>query len=301
LIISDLSYKQLTKLAAGNGLGLKTGPFTISVRTSIDTILEGIYQLYSDFPLLIDPELVDFSIRIDHSQGLRRFYRPQVIFSLDGRKPFHPLPLSQALPVFEWGLNWCISSQAHQYLILHAAVVEKNAKAIILPAPPGNGKSTLCAGLVSAGWRLLSDEMALLDTKTLQVIALPRPIALKNESIDIISNYHRDFDMGPLSYGTIKGTVGHVRPPVDSVRKQGQASYVYGVVFPEYQASQPAQLTEETKARSFIELVSNSFNYHVLGLNGYHLLGELVSSRRMYRFRYSKLQEAVQVFDDLVS
>jgi predicted ATPase len=30
---------------------------------------------------------------------------------------------------------------------------------VILPAPPGSGKSTLCAALVTRGWRLLSDEL----------------------------------------------------------------------------------------------------------------------------------------------
>ena len=52
---------------------------------------------------------------------------------------------------------------AHQYLIIHAAVVEKNGLAAILPAPPGSGKGTLTAGSVLSGWRLLSDELTLID------------------------------------------------------------------------------------------------------------------------------------------
>jgi hypothetical protein len=42
-------------------------------------------------------------------------------------------------------------------------VLERGGRALLLPAPSGSGKSTLCAGLAFNGWRLLSDELALLD------------------------------------------------------------------------------------------------------------------------------------------
>src|SRR3546814_17273791 len=71
--------------------------------------------------------------------------------------------LGQALPMLEWGLNWCIGAHGHQFLIIHAAVIERNGLAAILPGAPGSGKSTLTACLVHNGWRLLSDAMALVS------------------------------------------------------------------------------------------------------------------------------------------
>ena len=103
---------------------------------------------------------------------------------------FNPLPAEQAFPLLEWGLNWCVATQCHQYLILHAAVLERGGRALIMPAPPGSGKSTLCAALVARGWRLFSDELALIEIGGGQIVPLPRPISLKNESIDrIISGF----------------------------------------------------------------------------------------------------------------
>ena len=69
--------------------------------------------------------------------------------------PFQPLPAYMALPALEWGINWCVANRANQYLMLHSAVVEKRGSAIVFPAWPGHGKTTLCAGLMLSGWRLL--------------------------------------------------------------------------------------------------------------------------------------------------
>ena len=65
--------------------------------------------------------------------------------------------------MLEWGLNWCVAGHAHQYLMLHAAALERNGRAVILPGDPGAGKSTLTAALMLSGWRLLSDEITLVD------------------------------------------------------------------------------------------------------------------------------------------
>src|SRR3546814_15972535 len=82
--------------------------------------------------------------------------------------------------MLEWGLNWCIGAHGHQFLIIHAAVIERNGLAAILPGAPGSGKSTLTACLVHNGWRLLSDEMALVSLQDGGLTALARPISLKN-------------------------------------------------------------------------------------------------------------------------
>jgi HprK-related kinase A len=104
-------------------------------------------------------------------------------FSIDDEIPFTPLPFDEAVAMLEWCLNWCIESRAHQYLIIHAAIVEKHGSACVLPAPPASGKSTLTAGLASRGWRLLSDELTLIDPMSGFAVPIARPIGLKNESI----------------------------------------------------------------------------------------------------------------------
>ena len=76
-------------------------------------------------------------------------------FFFDKKKPFDTIPTGQAYAFLEWGMNWCVSLHANEYLKLHAAAVSREDATIIMPGVPGSGKSTLCAALGLNGWRIL--------------------------------------------------------------------------------------------------------------------------------------------------
>lgn len=192
MIISSVAQRDIKTQLSREGIYFRTGPFVVHLKTRIEDIVNNFYALYAGYPLVKDDSYADFHVRIDMPVNIRRWLKPQVFFYLDEIIPFKPLPFNQAYPMLEWGLNWCIANHAHQYLIIHAAVVEKYGKAIIFPAQPGSGKSTLSAALVSRGWRLLSDELALLSLSQQLLVPLARPINLKNESIDIIKKFNPD-------------------------------------------------------------------------------------------------------------
>jgi HprK-related kinase A len=186
---------------ASDGLLLRTGPFCIRLRANAPQFFETLRLLYDDTLIVEDDRLpvIDYHIQLSRPRNLRRWWRPQVFFLTDTETPFAPFPLEQAFPLFEWGVNWCIAMQAHQYLMLHAAVVERGGKALILPALPGSGKSTLCAALTYRGWRLLSDEFGLVRPESGTIIPLPRPIPLKNRSVSVFQAFAPEAVVGPIS------------------------------------------------------------------------------------------------------
>lgn len=295
----QLSPSRLRKQLAGRGIWLRTGPFSLRIQSSLRAVAEGLFELYGQFEVRdTQNSFADFHVEIN-SPGLRRWLRPQAHFSFDGDYPFKPLPLDQAYPMLEWGLNWCISMHAHQYLIIHAGVVEKNGLAAILPAPPGSGKSTLTAALVLSGWRLLSDELTLIDRQTGWIHPLPRPISLKNESIAIIQRFNEKAFINRASHDTAKGTVAHMRPPRESVRRQHEAARAGWVIFPKWTAHAPASLTPRSKAQTFIYLAQNAFNYSHLGEDGFKVGTQVIEQTACYDFQYSQLNEAVDIFDKL--
>lgn len=298
--LQQLPAAELRRQLAGAGLWLRTGPFSQRVRSRIPFVVEGLAELYGQFEVDSTHEaFADFHVSVNPPANLRRWLRPQVAFSLDGLQPFKPLPRDQAFPMLEWGLNWCVSTQAHQYLIIHAAVVEKNGLAAILPAPPGSGKSTLTAGLVLSGWRLLSDELALVDRNTGLLQPLPRPVSLKNRSIGVIREFAPEVFINRPSHDTVKGTVAHMRPPDESVSRQHETARPGWVIFPKWEPRVPTTLTPRSRAQTFMFLAQNAFNYSHLGADGFRVGTALIDRTRCYDFHYSRLHEAIAAFDRL--
>lgn len=299
LTVSSLTPAQLRARLGGPGLDFQTGPFSNRIHSNIPQLADGLAVLYGDYPLNAAGGFADFHLDLSQPGGIRRWWRPQVRFEQDGKQPFKPLPVAQAQPFCEWMMNWCVSNRAHGYLVIHAAVLEKNGRGIILPAPPGSGKSTLCAALACRGWRLLSDELTLVRHEDGMLVPLPRPVSLKNRSIDVIRAFAPEAVFGAVVDGTMKGTVGLLRAPTDSIRRAGEAAAPHAIVFPQWEEGAPAVLAAMPRARMFMKVADNAFNYTLLGAQGFATLAALAERSAGYTFRYSKLDDAMDVFERL--
>ncbi|NHZ78009.1 HprK-related kinase A [Massilia sp. CCM 8695] len=297
--LSALSRAELGRRLRDGSIDLQTGAFVTRVHSPFASVADGLHLLYGDYPLLENNGFADFHVDVAPPPSLRRWYKPLARFVYDGIVPFLPLPAAQAFPMFEWGMNWCVSSRAHGYLILHAAVVEKQGRAAILPAPPGSGKSTLCAALVSCGWRLLSDELALVRPEDGLLAPLPRPISLKNGSIEVMRRYQPDAVISRPVPDTTKGTVAHLKAPAGSIARAAELARPGWIVFPKYAAGAATTLLDVAPARAFMRVAENGFNYSVLGARGFATLGDLVAQTRCIDFTYSALDEAVAMFEQL--
>lgn len=282
-----------------DGFFLKTGPFVTRLVTEIPDLLAQIALLYQGHEIARQADFADFHIALDRPWGPRRWYRPQVQFSVDGVRPFNAMPLDQAMPMFEWGLNWCIANHPMPFLILHAAVVEKQGRAIIMPGVPGAGKSTLTAGLVSRGWRLLSDELAIISIADGLLHGLARPLSLKNESIAVIRDFAPDLRMTAPVEDTVKGRVALVKAPDDSIARVGEPARPTWIIFPKYLNGLPAVLERRAKAETMLQLARNAFNYSIYGAQAFNLLADIVDRCGCYKFTYALLGEAIEIFDAL--
>ncbi|MBK9028860.1 Hpr(Ser) kinase/phosphatase [Candidatus Propionivibrio aalborgensis] len=299
--ISEFTEAELVGRLRCGELLLNLGPFVARLRTDVATIAHDIALVYADFNTSPNDTFADFYVEVSLESGLRRWVKPQVRFYFDGRPSFIPLPAAQAFAMLEWGLNWCVAAHSHQYLIIHAAVVERDGRAAVLPAPPGSGKSTLCAGLVNRGWRLLSDELALFDMDSNLIYGMCRPVNLKNVSIDVIKQFAPDAVMTQPVPDTTKGTIALMRPPVESVKRMNQPARPTWVVLPKYAAGAPPMLVRHSRARCFMLIAEQSFNYHIHGSRGFDAVGQLIDHSQCFQLTYSSLDDAERVFDDLLA
>jgi HprK-related kinase A len=248
-------------------------------------------RLYGEFPMRDSVE-GHFDVAVVGGRGLHRWVRPQAAVVINGTTPYLPLPASLAGAMLEWGLNWCIG-RAHHLVVLHAAVVERGGRALILPAPPGSGKSTLCAALAYSGWRLFSDEFALIDPATGIVWPVPRPISLKEASIDIIQARHPEVVFGPEGRDVEGVRFAHARPPSASVTRANEPATPAWIITPRYVPGSPTVLTPLPKAQALVSLADQSFNYNYLGDAGYLCLSQLVQRVECYSLEYSDLDDAL--------
>ena len=202
--------------------------------------------------------------------------------------------------MMEWGLNWCVSTHSHERLVIHAAGIERFGRAMILPGSPGSGKSTLVAAMVLSGaWRLLSDELVRIDPQTRLVHPLPRPISLKNQSIDVIRIKAPSAVISPVVRDTLKGTVAHLRAPRASVELQHQTAIPAWIVFPRFLREASLSMRELPKGEAFMRLADNSMNYGVLGEHGFDLLGAVVDACECYECEYGDLAQVSPALDRL--
>lgn len=287
---------ELREDLAGGGLRLEMGPFLVRIRSDISAVAEHVRQLYTDFPVRSgDGEHI--SVAVTRPRGLRHVIRPQAMLTVNGTSPFLPLPATLAGPFVEWGLNWSIGRTAHRWLVLHAAVVERDGLAMIMPARPGSGKSTLCAALVLAGWRLFSDEFGLVDPTTGRVSPIPRPISLKDRSIGIIRGRGPDVVMSPERVDVEGARFVHMKPPTDSVGRAREPAQPAWVVVPKYAAGERTSLERQPRARTLMALADQSFNYNYLGPQGFRCVADLMGECECLALRYSDLDDALAVLD----
>ncbi|WP_158971612.1 HprK-related kinase A [Paraglaciecola sp. L3A3] len=278
-------------------------PFSFSVNTDLPQVAQNLATIYGErFKKTVDTvdtvdEVADYELSVQKSSGLRSFIRPQARFFCDQLEPFKPLSFQKAYAFLEWGMNWTVAGNEVQHVIIHSAVLAKGNKAILFPAPPGSGKSTLTAYLAHNGWRLLSDEMALIIPNSKTVVPFVRPICLKNQSIDIAKKLFPEGKFSDIARDTHKGDVIHLSPPELSWQNRTETAELVGVVFPNYRVDQDLQIYQLDKTQAFMQLVDNAINYSVLGGQAFNTLTHVIEGVQTFEIFHNDLQQVAEFLE----
>ncbi|MBB5205714.1 hypothetical protein HNQ51_003041 [Inhella inkyongensis] len=282
-------------------LQIDIAPFRVRLRSSYPGVAAHVSRFYADYPQSPGSAggFVDFDIEILPGKGLRRWWAPQARFLLDGVEPFHPLPGEQAGPLFEWGLNWSVAHRALGFLVMHAAVLARNGRALMLPGFPGAGKSTLCASLTfMRGWQLFSDELAIYDPARAQLLPHPRPISLKNESIARVQAMP-GAQLGPVFRATRKGDIAHAACPQASVQAAHRPAELAWLVFPRFEAGAESSVEEISRVEAFVLLSEQNFNQERMGEAGFTAACALLDGARCFQIRYGSTEAGLALIDEL--
>lgn len=258
-----------------HSLRLTVGPVTFRIGCEWRAPVDALRHLYAGYDCA--KAVADFTVRLEAERPWRRWVRPSIAIRGDYMLPeAAPLSLAHGLLAAEMGMNLQMALGQKRFLLLHAASVERDGRALLLTGLSGAGKSTLSAILGERGWRFMGDEFALLGLDDGLLHPFPRAVSLKNGAIDAMRAMLPDDRFGPRLDGTPKGTIRHLRPSVEAVARMREPAPPALILFPRFGRDWPAEVRPVGEAELFMRLTQASTNYVALGEPAFAALTALV-------------------------
>lgn len=115
-------------------------------------------------------------------------------------------------------------------LVWHAAAVERNGRAVLLPGQSGSGKSTTVLTLLALGWRFMADDVSVLskDDNRIRVSGRETSLFVTSGSLDLVPEWRRLRSRVRRR----KGTQWKYRLDLSRVRSTRAQSRVTTLLFP---------------------------------------------------------------------
>ncbi len=274
----------------------RIGEMDVALRSEFDEAREDFASLYQHCRYEGD-EPAD-PIRIEIRRGRRSLLgrRRHVIYG-DGKPLWTARRANEVLPYVEWGINWRVIARRRDYLQLHAAALTRAGDGVVFAARSGAGKSTLAAGLLSRGWRYLSDEFALIDPEHLHVHTFPKALCIKHGSFDVIDRLGLPLWRHRHYVKVLKGRVGYLRPHDLGTDVVGEASPVRCVVFPRYVEGGGPEVRSLNRAEAAFALTELAFNRRDFGHRTVSIVSDLVRGARCVALEYGSIDEASELLE----
>lgn len=281
--LKDLDYYKYKPL------GIK-----LTVKSDIKALRDSFKALYRAFPTkgpwLQDRNGLTFSaLERPNGSGDKS---PFVIS--EGDRPVHNTTDEEELLLYlEWLINGAVINRLGEFYQIHAGVVGKNGKGLLLPGPSESGKTTLLIGLLKNGFRYLSDEVALIDPETLRVLPFPRNLHVPKVNAKFLS---LSSFPGPGSWPKIQERKFQIEIRMPAAQA-GDPMGVTHVIFPSYSSSRKPKLTPISRGMAVLEMVKSSLNFMHYGKVGVDTLIRLLAKAECFILTSNDLKQTV----DLIS
>ena len=274
----------------------RIGPVPVSLQCEITQLAEDYHRYYRAYEVF-SPSADSFHIRVQLRRSwrsLRRYYHIET----NGQEQSILCNPRSVLPYIEWTTNALVARFLPDYYQIHAAAMSRHGVGIILAGTPGQGKSTLAAGLLARGWKYLSDEFALIHPTTRRLEPFPKALCIKSGSFAPVLKLGLPLDLKRVLHKGGKGPVSLLDPLAVRPVAVSPPCPVGLIVFPEYDPSRPPAIEPLSRARAVFDLVQVSFNFTKFRDRGLDLLASIARQAHCIRLRSGDLNQTCRLLED---
>lgn len=149
---------------------------------------------------------------------------------------------------------WLSAVNAHDFLFyIHAGVVRRGDRCILLPAAAGSGKSSLTSALTKRGLGYYSDEVALIDRATYKVPPVPLAICVKSTGWSVLERYFPSLHSLPVHRRDDGKIVRYVPPPTSALTQPPVP--VSHIIFPRHSKDEANELQPISRSDALAQLM----------------------------------------------
>ncbi|MCZ6680388.1 MAG: hypothetical protein O7E52_24420 [Candidatus Poribacteria bacterium] len=267
--------------------------FRYSLQTRHPSLKLVLDLLYPDCQIQTQPDTdVNYELVKDDASGffLRQIEADQILCATETADDLYL--------ECEWHLTMEALKASGNCLQFHAGVIEKNGSAAILPGESGSGKTTLVIGCVLSGMNCLSDEVAVIDPKTLYLHPFRRMLIVKSPTMELFPQLKENSCVEVVD--EMDQCCHHI--PLSSVRPNclAEATRLSLIIFPRHTTDAKTRLERLGQAETATALIQHAFGLGDGPQLGVSALTECVRNASAYRLAYSDYAEAIGILEALM-
>ncbi|HOJ76042.1 MAG TPA: hypothetical protein PLQ89_10245 [Phycisphaerae bacterium] len=273
----------------------RIGPVPVSLYSELPGIAHDFHRFYEPYQVFA-PAVDSFRIEVRPQRSWRSLRR-YIHIRTNGREQCVLRSEKSVLPFVEWTMNALVARFLPGYLQIHAATMSLDGQGVILAGAPGQGKSTLAAGLLARGWSYLSDEFALIHPDTRLLEPYPKALCIKSGSFAPLLKLGLPLDLDRVMHKGSKGPVSLLDPLAVRPDAVSSTCPVRMIVFPQYCPDAEPAVEGISRAQAVFELVRASFNFTKFRGPGLEVLVETVRHARCVRVRSGDLNRTGELIE----
>ena len=215
---------------------------------------------------------------------------------VNGKKKYRTNSKSELYSQLEWIVTCNTLSHLREFFQIHAGAVVKGRKVILLPAGHGSGKTTLTLSLTRNHYRCLSDDIVLIDPKSLMVIPFPRSFLIKEDAIKKLTRSNL-IDKRNGYYCRSDDTL-YFNPDTGN-KLSTRKIKPYAIVELKHNRRFKNELRPVSKSQMCIKLLRQSFNVHDYKRKAVTILTGLVRKSKCYSLKTNNVDDAVRLISQI--